>query len=94
MFTAFAFIPIKNKENSSTVNRQIGHCRFVYNKLLEIAINNFKTNGKTWNFYEYKKFLPKLKEQYPFRLTATGINSAYSTSLLSQGGKLISFCKE
>ncbi len=36
------------------------------NKLLEIAINNFKTNGKTWNFYEYKKFIPKLKEQYPF----------------------------
>jgi len=40
--------------------QQIGHCRFVYNKLLEIAINNSKTKSKKWNFYEYNKLSKKL----------------------------------
>jgi putative transposase len=66
MLYVYRFRLYPNKNQKEFLNRQIGHCRFVYNKLLEIAINDFKTNGKKWNFYEYKKLLPKLKEQYPF----------------------------
>ncbi len=66
MLYVYRFRLYPNKEQRDFLNKQIGHCRFVYNKLLEIAINDFKNNGKKWNFYEYKKLLPKLKEQYPF----------------------------
>jgi len=66
MLYVYRFRLYPNKEQREFLNRQIGHCRFVYNKILEIAINDFKNNGKKWNFYEYKKLLPKLKEQYPF----------------------------
>jgi len=45
-----------SQEKQDTVSKQ-GHCRFVYNKLLEIA----KTN-KDWNYYKYKRLLPKLKK--------------------------------
>ncbi|WP_082757616.1 helix-turn-helix domain-containing protein [Candidatus Desulfofervidus auxilii] len=51
----FRLYPKKNQ--IQFLNKQIGHCRFVYNKLLEIA----KTN-KDWNYYKYKRLLPKLKK--------------------------------
>ncbi len=54
------------KDQIDFLNRQIGHCRFVYNKLLEIAKRDYEESGKSWNYYEYKKLLPKLKEKYPF----------------------------
>ena len=66
MLYVYRFRLYPNRKQKEFLNRQIGHCRFVYNQLLEIAINDFKTKGKKWNFYEYKKLLPKLKEQYPF----------------------------
>ena len=43
------------------LNKQVGHCRFVYNRLLEMA-----KEKKDWDYYKYKKLLPKLKQQYPF----------------------------
>lgn len=55
-----------NKEQEEFLNRQIGHCRFVYNKLLEIAKRDYEQEGKKWNYYEYKKLLPKLKEEFLF----------------------------
>ena len=48
------------------LNCQMGHCRFVYNKLLEIAKRDYETQSKKWNYYKYKKLLPKLKEEFPF----------------------------
>ncbi len=54
------------KDQIDFLNRQMGHCRFVYNKLLEIAKRDYEGSGKSWNYYEYKKLLPKLKEKYPF----------------------------
>ncbi len=54
------------KDQIDFLNHQIGHCRFVYNKLLEIAKKDCEESGKSWNYYEYKKLLPKLKEKYPF----------------------------
>ncbi|WP_239500181.1 RNA-guided endonuclease InsQ/TnpB family protein [Desulfurobacterium thermolithotrophum] len=44
----------------------MGHCRFVYNKLLEKAKENYERENKKWNYYEYKKLLPTLKKEYPF----------------------------
>jgi len=60
----FRFYP--TKEQVEFLNRQIGHCRFVYNKLVEIAKENFEKEGKKWNYYKYKKLLPKLKDEFPF----------------------------
>ena len=54
------------KDQIDFLNRQIGHCRFVYNKLLEIVKKDYEENSSKWNYYEYKKLLPELKEKYPF----------------------------
>ncbi|WP_457643794.1 RNA-guided endonuclease TnpB family protein, partial [Persephonella sp.] len=43
-----------------------GLCRFVYNKLLGISKKEFEEQGTKWNYYEYKKLLPQLKQEYPF----------------------------
>ncbi len=66
MLYVYRFRLYPKKEQVEFLNRQIGHCRFVYNKLLEIAKNNYEAEGKKWNYYEYKKLLPKLKEEFPF----------------------------
>jgi putative transposase len=55
-----------NKEQEQFLNIQFGHCRFVYNKLLEISKKEFEEQGKKWNYYEYKKLLPELKQEYTF----------------------------
>ena len=43
------------------LNKQIGCSRFIYNKLLEIA-----KEKKIFNYYELKKRIIDLKNQYPF----------------------------
>ncbi len=55
-----------NKEQQQFLTVQFGHCRFVYNKLLEISKKEFEERGVKWNYYEYKKLLPQLKQEYTF----------------------------
>jgi putative transposase len=66
MLYVYRFRLYPKKGQIEFLNRQIGHCRFVYNKLLEIAKKDYEAEGKKWNYYEYKKLLPKLKEEFPF----------------------------
>ena len=66
MLYVYRFRLYPTKEQVEFLNKQIGHCRFVYNKLLEIAKEGYEREGKKWNYYEYKKLLPELKEEYPF----------------------------
>ena len=66
MLYVYRFRLYPNREQMEFLNRQIGHCRFVYNRLLEIAKENYERDGKGWNYYEYKKLLPELKEEFPF----------------------------
>jgi len=66
MLYVYRFRLYPKEEQIEFLNRQIGHCRFVYNKLLETAKKNYETEGKKWNYYEYKKLLPALKEEFPF----------------------------
>jgi len=55
-----------DREQQQFLNIQFGHCRFVYNKLLEISKKEFEDKGIKWNYYEYKKLLPQLKQEYTF----------------------------
>jgi len=66
MLYVYRFRLYPKKGQVEFLNRQIGHCRFVYNKLLEIAKESYEKEGKKWNYYEYKRLLPKLKEEFPF----------------------------
>ena len=66
MHYVYRFRLYPTKEQEEFLNKQIGHCRFVYNKLLEIAKRNYEQGGRRWNYYEYKKLLPKFKEEFPF----------------------------
>ncbi len=66
MHYVYRFRLYPNKEQEEFLNRQIGHCRFVYNKLLEIAKRDYEQEGKKWNYYQYKRLLSELKEEFPF----------------------------
>jgi len=66
MLYVYRFRLYPTKKQMEFLNRQIGHCRFVYNKLLEMAKEFYEKENKNWNYYAYKKLLPKLKEKYPF----------------------------
>ena len=66
MYCVYRFRLYPNREQEGFLNRQIGYCRFFYNKLLEIVKRDYEQEGKKWNYYEYKKLLPKLKEESPF----------------------------
>jgi len=66
MLYVYRFRLYPSKDQIEFLNRQIGHCRFVYNKLLEVVKEAYEKEGKKWNYYEYKKLLPKLKEEFPF----------------------------
>ncbi|KKM70559.1 hypothetical protein LCGC14_1439510 [marine sediment metagenome] len=43
------------------LNKLVGSCRFLYNKLLEIS-----KEEKLYNYYELKKRIVNLKKEYPF----------------------------
>jgi putative transposase len=66
MLYVYKFRLYPTKEQVKFFNKQTGHCRFVYNKFLEIAKEGYEREGKKWNYYEYKKLLPELKEEHPF----------------------------
>jgi len=66
MFYVYIFRLYSTKKQEEFLNRQIGHCRFMYNKILEIAKEEYEKESKKWNYYKYKKLLPKLKGKYPF----------------------------
>ena len=66
MLYIYRFRLYPNKKQVEFLNHQIGHCRFVYNKFLEIAKEDYEKEGKSWHYYEYKRLLPKLKQEFPF----------------------------
>ena len=55
-----------NKEQERYLKIQLGHCRFVYNAVLDITTKEYKEDGTRWNYYKYQNMLPGLKEEYPF----------------------------
>ena len=54
------------KEQKEFINKSIGCVRFIYNHILYKAKKDYEIDNSKWNYYEYKKLLPKLKEKYPF----------------------------
>ena len=46
MFYVYRFRLYPTEEQVEFLNRQIGHCRFVYNKLLEIAKESYEKERK------------------------------------------------
>lgn len=53
------------------VLKQFAGCvRFVYNRILALSKERYEKEGIKWNTFEYKKLLPKLKEEYPFLKSA------------------------
>ncbi|NPA11000.1 MAG: IS200/IS605 family element transposase accessory protein TnpB [Epsilonproteobacteria bacterium] len=54
------------KEQEQFLKQEAGNIRFVYNYFLSLAKREYETNNKKWNYYEYKKLLPKLKKEFEF----------------------------
>ncbi len=62
----FKFRIYPTNKQKEFINKSIGCVRFVYNHILYKAKKDYDVNNSKWNYYEYKKLLPKIKQQYPF----------------------------
>ena len=71
-----------NKEQQDFLDKQIGCVRFIYNEILSRAKKEYEKNSKKWNIYEYKKFLPILKEEYQFLKEANSQSRKLSLTLM------------
>lgn len=61
MLYTYKFELLLKTLQSIFLNKQIGSCRFIFNKLLEIA-----NEEKQYNYYELKKRIVNLKKEYSF----------------------------
>ena len=55
-----------NVEQAAQVDRTIGACRFVFNKMLEVQRKVYKRRGEHLSTYDMQKLLTKMKNQYPW----------------------------
>ena len=54
------------KEQEKFLKQEAGNIRFVYNYFLALAKEKYEKEKIKWNYYEYKKLLPKLKKEFNF----------------------------
>ena len=52
------------KEQEKFLKQEAGNIRFVYNYFLTLAKEKYQKEKAKWNYYEYKKLLPKLKKEF------------------------------
>ena len=69
-----------NKEQEVLLSKHFGHCRFVYNRFLEIKIKHYKETKKTITWVDLANQLPKLKEELEW-LTEIGSHSLQQSIL-------------
>ena len=48
------------------MNKSFGSCRWVYNWALAKKIGHYQVQGKTLNCFALMKFLPELKQEFPW----------------------------
>jgi len=66
MYKIYKFKLCPTKEQEEFLINQIEWCRFVYNKVLGIAKDNYNRYRIQWNYYRYVNLLPGLKKNYTF----------------------------
>ena len=54
------------KEQEKFLKQEAGNIRFVYNYFLALAKEKYRKEKAKWNYYEYKRLLPKLKKEFEF----------------------------
>lgn len=63
---AYKYRIYPTKEQTIFLNKTFGSCRFIYNKMLEYRINDYKENKDKEN-YKFKKLtVTEIKNQFPF----------------------------
>lgn len=65
MRKTFKYRIYPNKKIKRILNNTLETCRFIYNKTLEIRINEYKENNKTLSLYDTNKLIPEMKEANP-----------------------------
>jgi len=66
MLNTYQFRAYPNTGHKEFIAQHFGCTRKVYNHFLGEHEQDYKDSQKPWNFYEYKRELPALKEQFPF----------------------------
>jgi putative transposase len=66
MLNTYQFRAYPNTGHKEFIAQHFGCTRKVYNHFLGKHEQDYKDSQKPWNFYEYKRELPVLKEQFPF----------------------------
>jgi len=66
LYYTYKFRLYPNDEQKLFLNQEIGNVRFVYNYFLNMQLNLYKDEKKSFNGYAFTKMLPKLKEEFEF----------------------------
>jgi len=64
MLKAYKFRLNPTAEQKTSINNQIGCCRFVYNWALEQKIKSYEQEGKSISRYDLNKMIPDLKKEH------------------------------
>jgi len=67
---AYKFRAYPDQKQLEVLKQFAGCVRFVYNYMLALSKERCEKEGIKWNTFEYKKLLPRLKEEYPFLKSA------------------------
>jgi len=53
-------------EQKHKIDVTLGHCRYIYNKMLERNEKLYKRRGKHLSYYDMQNFLPQMKKYLPW----------------------------
>lgn len=77
------------------INQTLGHCRYIYNKMLERNQKVYKRRGEHLNYYAMQNLLPQMKKYLPWLKEADSqalkyacrqVNASYDRFFKKQGG--------
>ena len=84
-----------NLKQQHKIDVTLGHCRYVYNKMLERNDKSYKRRGEHLSYYDMQNLLPKMKQYLPWLSEADSqalkyacrqVNDAYTRFFKKQTG--------
>lgn len=74
MYKGYRIRIYPTKDQIQSLNKHIGHCRFIWNYMLETQIKRFENKEKHLKCFEMNKLITSLKKEFPW-LAEVSINS-------------------
>ena len=66
MYKGYKIRIYPTKDQIESLNRHIGHCRFIWNHMLDTQIKRFENKEKYLKYFEMNKLITSLKKEHPW----------------------------